>query len=176
MKNNSRAAMVALTATILFTCIFSLSSLAGTESDALIIKANRKGTAVTKHAKGTFEVKLNPQSDDKVGDPSIGRMSIDKQFSGDLVGTSKGQMLAAGTDVKGSAGYVAMERVDGTLNGRKGTFALQHSGTMNRGAPQLSITVVPDSGTGELVGLTGKMMINIADGKHSYEFDYELPR
>ena len=131
---------------------------------------------MTNHAKGTFEVKLNPQSDDKVGDPSIGRMSIDKQFSGDLVGTSKGQMLAAVTDVKDSAGYVAMERVDGTLNGRKGTFALQHSGTMNRGAPRLSITVVPDSGTGELAGLSGKMTIKIADGKHYYEFEYELQK
>jgi hypothetical protein len=131
---------------------------------------------VAKQAKGTFEVKLVPQAaEEKVGDPTVGRMSIDKQFHGDLEGTSKGQMLAAMTEVKGSAGYVAMERVDGTLQGRKGTFALQHSGSMNRGVPQLSVTVVPDSGTGQLVGLAGKMTIIITEGKHSYEFDYTLP-
>jgi hypothetical protein len=83
-------------------------------------------------------------------------------------------MLAVGTSIKGSAGYVAMEQVTGTLNGRHGAFALQHSGTMTRGAPQLSVTVVPDSGTGELVGLSGKMMINIVDGKHLYELDYKI--
>jgi hypothetical protein len=129
---------------------------------------------VTKHASGTFEVKLNPQADDQVGDPTVGRMSIEKQFRGDLEATSKGQMLAVGTEVKGSAGYVAMERVSGTLDGQSGTFALQHSGTMTRGEGQLAITVVPDSGTGQLAGLTGKMSINIADGQHSYEFDYTL--
>ena len=135
----------------------------------------QKETVVTKHASGTFEVKLNPQApEDKVGDPTVGRMSIDKQFRGDLEATSKGQMLVAGTDVKDSAGYVAMERITGTLHGHKGTFALQHSGTMTRGTPQLSVTVVPDSGTAELVGLAGKMMINIVDGKHFYEFEYTL--
>jgi hypothetical protein len=102
-------------------------------------------------------------------------MSIDKQFHGDIEGTSKGQMLTAMTEVKGSAGYVAIERVSGTLHGRRGSFALQHTGIMNRGAPQLSITVVPDSGTGQLAGITGKFDIKIADGKHSYEFDYTLP-
>jgi hypothetical protein len=102
-------------------------------------------------------------------------MSIDKQFHGDLEATSKGQMLAAGTEVQGSAGYVAIERVSGTLGGRSGTFALQHSGTMTRGEPQLIITVVPDSGTGQLVGLAGTMTITIADGKHQYGFDYTLP-
>jgi hypothetical protein len=101
-------------------------------------------------------------------------MTIDKQFHGDLEATSKGQMLAISSEVKGSAGYVAMERVTGTLQGRTGTFALQHSGTMTRGVPQLLITVVPDSGTGQLVGLTGKMTINIVDGKHSYVFEYTL--
>jgi hypothetical protein len=129
---------------------------------------------VTKHASGTFEVKLNPQLDEGVGDPTVSRMSIDKQFNGDLEGTSKGQMLAAGTDVTGSAGYVAMERVTGKLGGRNGTFALQHSGTMTRGAPQLTITVVPDSGTDQLVGLWGKMKINIVEGKHFYQFEYTL--
>jgi hypothetical protein len=101
-------------------------------------------------------------------------MAIDKQFHGDLEATSKGQMLAAGTEVKGSAGYVAIERVSGTLHGHNGTFALQHSGTMTRGAFQLSITVVPDSGSGQLVGLAGQFAINIVDGKHFYDFDYTL--
>jgi hypothetical protein len=125
-------------------------------------------------ASGTFEVKLKPQADDSVGDPTVGRMSIDKQFRGDLEATSKGQMLAVQGDVKGSAGYVAMERVIGTLGGRTGTFALQHTGTMNRGVPGLSVTVVPDSGTGELAGISGTMNIIIADGKHSYEFEYTI--
>jgi hypothetical protein len=127
-------------------------------------------------ATGTFEVKLKPlATDDMAEDASLGRMSIDKQFHGDLEGTSKGQMLTAGTAVKGSAGYVAIERISGTLHGRTGSFELQHSGTMTRGVPQLSVTVVPDSGTDQLVGLTGKMAINIADGKHSYDFEYALP-
>jgi len=130
---------------------------------------------MTTRASGTFEVKLSPQAaDDKSEDTTLGRMSIDKQFHGDLEATSKGQMLTAGTAVKGSAGYVAIERVSGTLHGRSGSFVLQHSGTMTRGAPQLTVTVVPDSGTGQLVGLAGKMAINIADGKHSYDFEYML--
>ena len=132
---------------------------------------------MTKHASGTFDVKVTPQApDEKVGDPTVGRMALDKQFHGDLEATSKGQMLVTGTEVEGSAGYVAMERVIGTLHGRKGTFALQHTGTMNRGAPQLSVAVVPDSGTGELVGLAGKMTINIVDKKHLWEFEYTLPK
>jgi hypothetical protein len=127
------------------------------------------------HASGTFEVKVTPQAaDDQVGDPTVGRLAIDKQFLGDLQATSKGQMLAVGTDVKGSAGYVAMERVSGTLHGKQGTFALQHSGTMTRGMPKLSVTVVPDSGTGQLVGLAGKMEIKIVDGRHSYDMEYTL--
>jgi hypothetical protein len=118
---------------------------------------------------------MNPQApDDKVGDSTVARMSIDKQFHGDLEATSKGQMLAAGTEVQGSAGYVAIERVTGKLHGHSGSFALQHSGTMTRGVPQLTITVVPDSGTGQLVGLAGKMTINIVDGKHYYDFEYTL--
>ena len=125
------------------------------------------------HASGTFEVKLTPQPADS-GAPAVGRMSIDKQFHGDLEATSKGQMLAAVTSVKGSAGYVAIEQVTGSLRGRSGTFVLQHSGTMTRGTPQQIVSVVPDSGTGELVGLTGTMTITIADGKHSYDFEYTL--
>ena len=107
------------------------------------------------HASGTFEVKLVPQTDDKNGDAALGRMTIDKQFHGDLEGTSKGQMLTGMTDVKGSAGYVAIEKVSGTLKGRTGTFILQHTGLMNRGVPQLTVTVVPDSGTGQLAGIAG---------------------
>jgi len=129
---------------------------------------------MTKHASGTFDVKLLPQTDAEIGDPTVGRMSLDKQFHGDLQASSRGQMLAVHGDAKGSAGYVAMERVIGSLHGRSGSFALQHSGTMTRGAPQLVITVVPDSGTGELLGLAGTLMINIVDRKHFYEFDYTL--
>src|SRR5688572_332939 len=101
-------------------------------------------------ATGSFEVRLNPQSDDKAEGSTLGRLALYKKFSGDLEGSSKGEMLSAMTEVKGSAGYVAVERVSGTLNGRKGTFVLQHTGTMTRGAQQLTITVVPDSGTGQL--------------------------
>ncbi len=127
-------------------------------------------------ASGTFDVKITPQPPDaKAGGPALGLMMIDKQFHGDLEAQSKGQMLAAGTAVKDSAGYVALEVVNGSLRGRSGTFVLQHTGTMNRGVPQLMITVVPDSGTGQLVGLAGTMAIVIADGRHSYEFEYTLP-
>ena len=128
---------------------------------------------MTTRATGTFEVKLTPQDDSP--DAPIGRMSIDKQFHGDLAGTSKGQMLMSSSpSVNGSAGYVAIEKVTGTLNGHHGSFYLQHTGTMTRGVGELTITVIPDSGTDELVGLQGNMSIIIADGKHSYEFDYEL--
>jgi hypothetical protein len=121
---------------------------------------------------GTFQVKLTAQASD--GDARLGRLTIDKQFQGDLEATSKGEMLTGGTQVKGSAGYVAMELVTGKLNGRSGSFILQHTGTIDRGNPSLSVTVVPDSGTDELTGLTGKMAINIADGKHSYQLQYTL--
>jgi len=127
-------------------------------------------------ARGSFDVKLTPQaSEEKSEDAALGRMSIDKQFHGDIEATSKGQMLTAGTAVKGSAGYVAIESVRGTLHGRSGTFVLQHSGTMTRATPQLTITVIPDSGTGELAGLAGKMTIEVEGGKHSYDFEYTLP-
>ena len=130
---------------------------------------------MTKRATGTFEVKLNPLPayDTSEGSP-LARRSLDKVFAGDLVATSKGEMLSAGTAIKGSAVYVAIERVTGTLSGRRGSFCLHHTGIMNRGAPSLTINVVPDSGTDDLIGLTGTMAIIIADGKHSYEFDYEF--
>lgn len=131
---------------------------------------------MTNHAQGTFEVKLIPQVyDDPTENPILGRLLIDKQFFGDLEGISKGEMLSAMTTVEGSAGYVAIEQVKGTLNGRSGTFYLQHNGTMARGEGQLTISVIPDSGTGQLVGLVGTMNINIADGSHSYDFEYSLP-
>jgi hypothetical protein len=130
---------------------------------------------MTMHANGPFDVKLTPQPAEPDIDGDLGRMALDKTFHGDLEATSKGTMLSAMTGVKGSAGYVALERVTGTLHGRRGSFVLQHSGTMDRGAPALTISVVPDSGTDELVGLSGTMAIVIAQGKHNYGFDYELP-
>lgn len=125
------------------------------------------------NATGGFEVELTPQASEGNGTP--GRMAIAKQFHGDLEGTSRGQMLTAMTAVDGSAAYVAIEEFQGTLHGRSGAFALQHSGTMSRGAQELSVRVVPDSGTGELAGIAGEMTIEIADGAHSYTFDYTLP-
>jgi hypothetical protein len=133
---------------------------------------------VTRHAEGPFDVKLAPQplawADESEG-AVRGRMSIDKRYHGDLDATAKGEMLSAMTPTQGSAGYVAIEKVAGTLGGCKGSFILQHHATMTRGAPQLSIVVVPDSGTGELAGLSGTMKIVIAEGgKHSYELDYAI--
>ena len=126
-------------------------------------------------ARGTFEVSMAPQSEQKEPDAaSLGRMSLDKRFSGDLVATGRGEMLTAMTPTPGSAGYVAIERVTGTLHGRQGSFVFQHTGTMDRGAQQLSITVVPDSGTGGLAGITGRLTLEIVDGKHFYAFDYAL--
>jgi hypothetical protein len=132
---------------------------------------------MTKQATGPFDVKLSPQSSDEEPNGStLARLSIDKQFAGPLSATSKGEMLSAGTRTTGSAGYVAIERVTGTLDGRQGSFVLQHHATMTRGTPDLKIIVVPDSGTGELIGLTGTMNIIIASGgKHSYDFSYTLP-
>jgi hypothetical protein len=128
---------------------------------------------VSRRASGTFDVKLAPLGAYNTDEGTkLARMSIDKQFHGALEATSKGEMLSAGTAVEGSAGYVAIERVEGTLDGRRGTFVLQHNATMARGVPALDISVVPDSGTGELAGLSGRMGIDIADGKHAYDFEY----
>ncbi len=120
---------------------------------------------------GPFDVKLAPLP---AHEESLGRMTIDKEFHGDLEGTSRGEMLSVMSAEQGSGGYVAMERVTATLHGRSGTFVLQHNATMNRGTPSLRIIVVPDSGTGELAGLSGTLNIIIADGKHSYELDYSI--
>lgn len=127
-------------------------------------------------ASGEFEVNLEPLDHYMQGNNGIhlGRMSIDKTFSGDLAATSKGEMLSAMTPVKGSAGYVAIEQVNGTLAGKSGSFVLQHFGAMNHGENRLILEVVPDSGTDQLTGLFGKMSINIENGKHFYEFEYEL--
>jgi Protein of unknown function (DUF3224) len=131
---------------------------------------------MTTRAQGPFEVKLNPLPLHEAGQhATLARMSLDKQFHGDLDGTSHGEMLTAAGTVKSSAAYVAIERFTGTLHGREGSFALQHTGLMTRGTPGLTISVVPDSGTEGLTGLTGTMTINIVDGKHSYGFDYSLP-
>ena len=123
---------------------------------------------------GPFEVKMTP-ADDKSAD-GLTRMLLDKQYHGDLEGSAKGQMLTAGISTNKSGAYVAMEKFTGTVNGKSGTFALHHTGIMTEGKPDLTIQVAPDSGTGELKGISGKMNIIIAaDGKHSYEFDYTLP-
>ena len=142
------------------------------------IRVTRKDSAqnqstMTNHATGTFEVKMTPQ-DDKSEDKTMGRMTVAKQWQGDLEGTSKGQMLSGGDVSTGSAGYVAIEKFSGTLKGRKGTFILQHSGTMTKGVGQLTITVVPDSGTEELAGISGKLSIKMENGKHFYDFEYSL--
>jgi hypothetical protein len=143
------------------------------------IRVQRNGTpqretsTVTQHANGTFDVKLTPQ-DDKSGDPTMGRMTIDKQWSGEINGTSKGEMLSGGDFKTGSAGYVAMEKVTGTVKGRKGSFIFQHSATMNAGQGDLNITVVPGSGTEELKGISGKLTIKIEGGKHFYDFEYTI--
>ena len=126
-------------------------------------------------AKGTFTVKTTPAAEATTIDGvSLGRLSLDKQFEGDLIGSGKGDMLTALTPIKGSAGYVAIERVTGTLNGRSGSFVFQHTGTMDQGAQRLSITIVPGSGTGALAGISGNFTINIVERQHFYEFEYSL--
>lgn len=136
----------------------------------------RQDTLVTHHARGTFDVTITPTpADDHADGAALGRMTLDKRFHGDLDATSRGQMLTAMTAVEGSAGYVAIERVTGTLGGRRGSFVFQHSGTMERGAQRLTLTVVPDSGTDELTGIAGEMTIRIANGVHAYAFAYTLP-
>jgi hypothetical protein len=172
MEKRSRAGAAVAVSICLFV---SFGAFAYAQTQSRISSTVKKEINRMTHASGEFEVKMTPQpADDKSAGAAVGRVSLDKKFHGDLEGTSKGEMLAVGTAVQGSAGYVAMEQVTGTLNGHSGTFALQHSGTMTRGTPQLSVTVVPDSGTGQLVGLSGQMTIKIDDGKHSYDFEYTL--
>lgn len=140
---------------------------------AVATASAKREPAVEYTASGEFDVQLTPIG---AADAAVGSMTFSKTFHGDLAATSTGQMLAVRTPVNGSAGYVAMERVSGTLAGRKGTFALQHSGTMDKGAQTLSVTVVPDSATDDLAGLAGSMAIKIEGGKHLYTFRYSLPR
>jgi hypothetical protein len=145
-------------------------------NDAMDAKDTTMTATMTKRAQGSFDVKVGPEAQEEFpGGTSLGRFSLDKQYHGDLEAVAKGEMLTAGTAVEGSAGYVAMERVDGTLHGRRGTFVLQHLGSMGHGTQQLTIAVVPDSGTGELVGLAGQLDIRITDGQHFYELAYTLP-
>jgi hypothetical protein len=158
---------------LIFGICFCVATLLPAQISSPDHTATQKESTVTNHATGTFDVRLTPQND-KSDDATLARMTIEKQFHGDLEGSSKGQMLTAGTSVKNSAGYVAIEKVTGTLHGRSGSFILQHNATMNRGTPQLSLTVVPDSGTGQLTGLSGSMTIKIENGKHFYGFDYTL--
>jgi hypothetical protein len=142
----------------------------------LALRAAQKEPPMPHHATGTFEVKLTPLDPAfKAEDNSIGRYSLDKQFHGTLEATSKGEMLSGMGTIKGSGGYVAIERVSGTLDGRTGTFILQHNGTMQNGVYHLNVIVVPDSATAQLTGLQGSMEIVIKDAKHFYDFTYSLP-
>jgi hypothetical protein len=130
----------------------------------------------TRTAHGSFSVEMKPQGDPLAHEGvTLGRLTLHKRFEGDLEATGEGQMLTALTAVQGSAGYVAIERVTGMLHGRGGSFVFQHTGTMDQGAQQLSIVVVPDSGTGELAGLRGSFRLRIEGGRHLYDFDYSLP-
>lgn len=152
-------------------------ALASAMSISAPAQSGAKENRVTHHAKGTFDVKVTPKPlDGLVADDALGRYTIDKQLHGDLEATSKGQMLTGMGTVKTSGGYVAIERVTGTLSGRSGSFLLQHGGTMSGGKQQLTITVVPDSGSGQLTGISGTFNINVVDGKHWYDFDYTLPQ
>ena len=138
---------------------------------------NQKEKTLSAHATGGFDVKLSPLTlSEQSAEAKLGRMSIEKQYHGDLDATAKGEMLTAQSEMKDSGVFVAVERVTGTLNGKHGSFSMHHTGVMDRGKPDLRITVVPDSGTDELQGLTGTMNIKIDHGKHSYDFEYSLPQ
>lgn len=174
MGTRVRAGRLKIVGALVF-CVCAVLLLAYIRTRTIDVVA-AQGAIVTEHASGTFDVKLAPSGEaDKAEGSTLGTYSLEKQYHGDLEASAKGTMLTAGTDVKGSAGYVAIERVTGTLKGHKGSFVLQHNGTLTRGTPQQNIIVVPDSGTGELAGLTGKLTVIIEEGKHSYEFDYSLP-
>ena len=156
-------------------CLYTGASQAQTAvTPSTIVKEQRMQHV--HHVSGKFEVKLNPQAASPgIEAAKLGRMSLDKQFHGDLQASSLGEMMSAMGEVKGSAGYVAIERVTGTLLGKQGSFVLMHTGIMNRGQPQLTVQVVPDSGTGELTGISGSMGIDIKEGQHFYNFDFSLP-
>jgi Protein of unknown function (DUF3224) len=154
----------------------AIASLPGGVQSPASSSSENKENRLPNHASGPFDVKLTPQTlSEKAADPTLGRMTIEKQYHGDLEAAGKGEMLTVSTTEKGSGVYVAIEHVSGTLQGRKGSFSLHHTGVMTRNTPDLRITVVPDSGTDQLAGLTGTMSIKIDSGKHSYQFDYSLP-
>lgn len=161
--------------TVLIGCcllIVAASSLPGQEEPAAVGGSEE---TMTQEARGTFDIRMSPlEPYNQAEDAALGRMSIDKEFHGDLEATSQGEMLSAGAPQAGSAGYVAIERVTGTLGGRQGSFVLQHNGTIHAGDSELTVTVVPSSSTGEFEGLTGSMTITIKDGQHFYEFVYTL--
>lgn len=171
-RSNRTTRLIAGIAISTAVLLFALPAIAGSSP-----AESGDPPSMTQHARGPFTVKMMPQGDGNTSDGiSTGRMSLDKVFSGDLDAIGKGEMLAARTAIDNSAGYVAIERVTGTLAGRKGSFVLQHSGTMTRGEQQLVISVVPDSGAGELTGIAGVMTIDIgADGAHRYDLTYALP-
>lgn len=154
-----------------------LFTVASSQTKQIVKKIDKEPKTVTKLARGSFEVKTTPQtSEPESGEPTVGRLLLSKQFSGDIDGTGKGQMLGSqSAAVAGSGGYVAMEVVTGSLNGKKGSFVLQHTGTMQGGKFDLNISVVPDSGTGELTGIRGDFKIIIEGSKHLFEFNYSLP-
>lgn len=157
---------------------FALVISASSQTKPKVKTMDDKQKTETTLAKGTFEVKMTPQAGEaEGGDPGLGRLLISKTFAGDLTATSKGQMLGSQSEaVPGSGGYVAMELVTGTLNGKKGTFILQHLGTMQGGKFDLNVAVVPDSGSGELTGISGKMKIVIEGKDHFYEFEYSIAK
>jgi len=165
MRSNQRAQLVILG----IVCLILTSS-----SRAQTATQSPKESPMIQHATGPFDVKMIPQDDKAV--VGVTRMLIDKQYHGDLEGAAKGQMLTGGMSADKSGAYVAIEKFTGTLHGRAGSFVLHHTGIMTRGKPDLTILVAPDSGSGQLAGISGKMTINIAaDGKHSYDFEYTLP-
>ncbi|MDX2220727.1 MAG: DUF3224 domain-containing protein [Burkholderiales bacterium] len=160
----------------LLACPLLVRSQAPSPTMPVSNSSTSKALSMTKVATGEFTVKLLPLgAEGQPDDPMYGRMSINKSITGGLVASTVGQMLTAGTAEKGSAAYVAIEKVEGVLDGKMGSFALMHTGVMNRGTPSLSVRVVPDSGAGELVGIAGEFKIIIAGGKHAYEFHYTLP-
>jgi len=157
---------------ILACCAVFLCSMEGQTPQ---LKMPGKGPVMSRHAEGTFEAKTTPLAgDEALAGTLLGRYQLVKEYHGDLEGTSKGEMLAAGDPKSGNAGYVAIEEMKGTVNGHAGSFALQHIGLMENGAYKLSVVVVPGSGSGELKGISGTMEIIIAGGKHSYRFEYML--
>jgi hypothetical protein len=173
-ERNDKSGIFIVTAALSISILATFQSFTYTQAQSQTQDAKDKVTTMM-HASGAFDVKLTPQAGDKAGGPPIGRMTVAKQYYGDLDGSGKGEMLSFGS-ADGSGVYVAIEQVSGTLQGRKGTFALHHTGVMTRRVPNLAITVVPDSGTDELTGITGTMTIKIDNVKHFYEFDYTLPK